>query len=131
MRLTLAIVALLLAAPLVAAQQTVTIPPPDINVNLPPMEVTNEITVMPDSVRLERIAAAVEGIAAILAECGCTQPQGTTYVERGVQGAFMLAAFFIGFQLKGIKDNTDHGKSSDPIQDEPPSEDYGEGSGSH
>ncbi len=130
MRLTLTLVALLLAAPLVAAaQQSVVIPDVEITVNGDTIVINVEV--MSDSVRLARIATAVESIAVILAECGCTQPQGTTYVERGVQGAFMLAAFFIGFQLKGIKDNTDHGKSSDPIQDEPPSEDYGEGSGSH
>jgi hypothetical protein len=117
--------ALLIAPPLVAAQQTVVVPDVVVEVGPTPITIENTIEVMSDEERLDRIAAAVEGIAAILAECGCTQPSGPTYVERGVQGALVLAAFFIGFQLKGIKDNTAD-KSSDPVQDDPPSEDYPE-----
>lgn len=121
--------ALLLASPLVAAQQTVTIPPPDINVNLPPMEITNEITVVSDEERLERIAVAIEGLAQAIAECGCSgQPSAPGYVRIG-QGALVIAAFFIGFQLKGIKNNTAD-KPSDSVLDtsnDPPSEGYPEG----
>jgi hypothetical protein len=117
------LVLLLLAAPL-GAQQNVTIPPPDINVNLPPMEITNEITVISDEERLERIAVAIEGLAQAIAECGCVeQPSAPGYVRIG-QGALVLAAFFIGFQLKGIKNNTAD-KPSDPVSvNDPPSEDY-------
>ncbi len=109
-----------------------TIPPPDINVNLPPMEVTNNITVMSDSVRLARIADAVEALAQAIAECGCTQPTGTSTVVRIGQGALVLAAFFIGFQVKRVADGYhDSGDpKTDPVSD-PQQEDYGEGDGSH
>ena len=115
MRLSLTVAALLLAAPLVG-QQTVVVPDVQITNEHP---ITNEITVevMSDSVRLERIAAAVEDIAALLAECGCGEQPTTSTVLRIGQGALVLAAFFIGFQVKRVADYNDHSKSEDPVSD--------------
>ncbi len=123
MRLSLAVAAILLAAPLVG-QQTVVVPDVQITNEHP---ITNEITieVMSDSVRLERIAAAVEDIAAILAECGCAEQSSTSTVVRIGQGALVLAAFFIGFQVKRVADYNDHSKHEEPSSDEP-SEGYPE-----
>ncbi len=117
--------ALLIAPPLVAAQQTVVVPDVVVEVEPTPITIENTIEVMSDEERLDRIAAAVEGIAAILAECGCTQPQGTSNVVRIGQGALVLTALFIGFQLKGNKDNTAD-KSSHPVSSDDSSEDYPE-----
>ena len=121
----LALVLLFLAAP-VAAQQTVVVPDVEITNEHP---ITNEINVevMSDSVRLERIAAAVEEIAVILAECGCAEQPTTSNVVRIGQGALVLAAFFIGFQVKRVADGYDSDKPSngEPSSDEP-SEGYPE-----
>ncbi len=103
--LTLALVAILLAAPL-AAQQTQTTLVPNVDVTVNGDTIVINVEVMSDSTRLARIADAMEGIAAILEDCGCTQPQGTHPVVRIGQGALVIAAFFIGFQVKGIKENT-------------------------
>ncbi len=116
--------ALLLASPLVAQQTSQTIVP-DVEITVNGDTIVVNVEVMSDSTRLARIADAMEGIAAILEECGCTQPQGTNNLVRIGQGALVLAAFFIGFQLKGIKDNT-ASKSDDPPSSDTPSEDYPE-----
>ncbi len=119
--------ALLLAAPLVGQTSTTTlVAPVEITVNGDTIVVN--VDVMSDSVRLERIAAAVESIAEAIAECGCTEQPTTHPIIRVGQGALVLAAFFIGFQVKRVADRYD-GKHDDPVldtQDDPPSEDYPE-----
>ena len=117
------LLALLVLAIPIQAQQTVVVPDVIIENEHP---ITNEITieVMSDEERLDRIAIAIEGIAVILAECGCAEPQTTSNVVRIGQGALVIAAFFIGFQLKGIKDNT---SSDEPSSDDTSSDnDYPE-----
>ena len=94
---------LLLAAPL-SAQQTVVVPDVLVEVEPTPLTIQNTVEVMPDSIRLDRIADALEGIAEAIAECGCMD-QGTSRVVRLGQGALVLAAFWIGWQLKRIADN--------------------------
>ena len=117
--------ALLLASPLVAQQTSQTIVP-DVEITVNGDTIVVNVEVMSDSVRLARIADATERIAEILAECECGQQPTTHPVVRIGQGALVLAAFFIGFQAKGIKDAI-NGKDSDPVQsDDPPSEDYPE-----
>lgn len=115
------LILLFLAVPL-SAQQTIVVP--DVNVVVEPTPITNEINVevMSDSVRLDRIADALEGIAEAIAECGC-EDQGTSTVVRVGQGALVLAAFFIGYQLKRIADSKDghsqpeDSSSSDEVYD--------------
>ena len=96
-------------APL-SAQQTVEIPVPDVNVNLPPMQVTNEITVevMSDSVADARIAEAMESIAGEIAAQGCDQCAGTSGVVRVGQGALVLMLGYVAYQLKRIADRPHH-----------------------
>lgn len=119
------VAALLLAAPL-AAQQTSTTVVPDVEITVNGDTIVVNVEVMSDSVRLARIADALEGIAVALEECGCAQPQGTSTVVRIGQGALVLAAFFIGFQLKGIKDEIGGKSYGDDSSDDTSSDDYPE-----
>ena len=58
-------VGLLLAAPL-AAQQTVVVP--DVNVNVPPAQVVNNITVMSDSTQLANLTANLVALRLLIAQ---------------------------------------------------------------
>ncbi|KKN88054.1 hypothetical protein LCGC14_0251260 [marine sediment metagenome] len=97
------IAALLLAAPL-AAQQTQTTVVPDVEVTVNGDTIVVNVEVLSDSVRLARIAEAVEAIAAAVAECGCQQPAGSSTVVRVGQGLLVVAAFLGVLQLKRIAD---------------------------
>ena len=114
----LAYVGLLLLALPLGAQQTSQTIVPDVEITVNGDTIVVNVEVMSDSVRLARIAIAVESIAEALAECGCMEQPTTSNVVRIGQGALVLAAFFIGLQLKGIKDNTAE-KNSDPVSDTP------------
>ena len=93
---------LLLAAPL-SAQQTVTIPPPDINVNLPPLEITNEITVMTDSAMIANLNRNLEALRLEIAAQECNTC-GSSNVVRAGQGVLVLIAAFMAWQVKKIAD---------------------------
>ena len=114
--------ALLLASPLVG-QQTQTTVVPDVEITVNGDTIVVNVEVMSDSTRLARIADATERIAEILAECGCAEQPTTSAVVRIGQGALVLAAFFIGFQVKRVADGYE---SDNPSSDDPPSEDYPE-----
>jgi len=96
---------LLLAAPL-AAQQIVEIPPPDINVNLPPLEITNQINVMSDSAMIanlnRNLVALREQIAA--------RATGTNTTTKIAVAVLIPVLVWIALELRGIKnrDNPDH-----------------------
>ena len=96
------ICALLVASPL-AAQQTVTIPPPDINVNLPPFEITNEITVMTDSAMIANLNRNLEALRLEIAAQECNTCGTPTEVRVG-QGVLVLSAAFRAWQVKKIAD---------------------------
>lgn len=96
------LVLLLLAAPL-SAQQQVTIPPPDINVNLPPLEITNNITVMSDSAMIANLNRNLEALRLEIAAQECNTC-GTPGVVRVGQGALVLIAAFMAWQVKKIAD---------------------------
>ncbi len=126
MRNYVVIAALLFAAPLAAQlPETITIEPAQVTVEnyLDSIALTVEWPGPDDAqvAREEAAVAAMERIAAILEECGCVDQGSTSTVVRVGQGALVLAAFFIGFQLKGIKDNT-AGKH-DPVSDDSSSDD--------
>ena len=106
-----ALALLLLAAMPVAAQQTSQTIVPDVEITVNGDTIVVNVEVMSDSVRLARIADAVEGLAAAIAECGCMEQPTTHPVVRIGQGALVLAAFFIGFQVKRLADGH---TSSDP-----------------
>lgn len=117
-------VLLLFAVPLSAQQtQTTVVPDVEITVEVGPTPFEITVEVMPDSVRLARIADAMESLAQAIAECRCVD-SGPSTVNVVANAGLMLAAFFIAWQLKGIKDK-EH-----PEHPEPPEEtkkpDYGE-----
>ena len=100
------LVLLLLAAPL-SAQEPQTVVVPNVEITVPVPEVFNEVNIevpMSDSIRDARIADALESIAAAIEAQGCDTCGGTSNVVRIGQGALVLAAFFIGWQLKRIAD---------------------------
>ena len=102
MRNYVVIMSLLCAAPL-SAQQQVTIPPPDINVNLPPLEITNNITVMSDSAMIANLNRNLEALRLEIAAQECNTC-GSSNVVRAGQGALVLIAAFMAWQVKKIAD---------------------------
>lgn len=118
---------LLLAVPL-SAQQQVTIPPPDINVNLPPLEITNEITVMTDSAMIANLNRNLEALRLEIAAQECNTCGTSTEVRVG-QGVLVLIAAFMAWQVKKIADkppNVDnHGDVTVPVTVESGKHDHG------
>jgi len=98
-------VGLLLAAPLAAQDPvgTIRVESPAVTVEGDSIFITNEITVMPDSVRLARIAVALEDIGLQIAEQECNTCGGSNLVRVG-QGALVLIAAFMAWQVKKIAD---------------------------
>jgi hypothetical protein len=121
-----ALALLLLAVPL-SAQQTQTTVVPDVEITVNGDTIVVNVEVMSDSVRLARIADAVEALAAAIAECGCGEQPTTHPVVRIGQGALVLAAFFIGFQVKRVADGYSDSDPSDSNGDsDPKTDDYPE-----
>jgi len=116
---------LLIAAPLAAQQSTTTLTP-DINVNLPPMEITNEITVMSDEERLERIAVALENLALAIAnqECNTCGAGASTTAKIGL-GVAVPLLLWIAISLNKSANRTDVHEVNIPPR-EPKKEKYGE-----
>ena len=87
------ITALLLAAPL-SAQQTSTTIVPDVNVNLPPLQITNEITLMTDSAMIANLAENNRLLREMLLaerECDtCGGASTTAQFALGVVGPLLL-----------------------------------------
>ncbi len=116
---------LLILVGLVVAPLSAQDPVGTIRVEAPAVEITNEhpitneiTVVLSDSIMDARIAAALEDIAAAIEAQGCDQCGGTSRLVRAGQGALVLAALFIGWQLKRIADkpngdtNVDAGDTS-------------------
>ena len=117
--LTLA-AALLLAAPL-AAQQTSTttlVAPVEITVNGDTIVVNVEV--MSDSVRLARIADAMEALAAAIEECACGEPPGTStlVVRYGVPAVAIIFGILGLRQLSRIADGLDKDHHPEPEETE-------------
>ncbi len=93
---------LLLAAPL-SAQQTVVYPDVQIEntVNVEPTPI--EITVMSDSVMLANLNRNLEALREQIAEQECNTCGGSDVVRIG-QGALVLIAAFMAWQVKKIAD---------------------------
>lgn len=120
-----ALALLLLAVPLSGQQTSVTVVP-DVQVTVNGDTIVVNVEVMSDSVRLSRIAEAVEGLARAITECGCGEQPTTSTVVRIGQGALVLAAFFIGFQVKRVADGyapSDSNGDSDPSTSDYPESD--------
>ena len=96
------LILLLLAAPLSAQVEQRTLVP-DVNVNLPPLEITNEITVMSDSAMIANLNRNLEALRVEIAAQECNTCGGSTVVRIG-QGALVLIAAFMAWQVKKIAD---------------------------
>lgn len=116
------LIMLLLAAPL-SAQQTQTTVVPDVEITVNGDTIVVNVEVMSDSVRLARIADAMESLAEAIAECGCMEQQGqTSTVVRVGQGAGILLLSILGLrQLGRIADGLN--KEHTPHPEEPESDD--------
>jgi len=96
--------ALLVASPLAAQDpQTVVVPNVENTINLPPLEVTNEITVMSDSAMIANLNRNLEALRLEIAAQECNTCGGSTVVRIG-QGALVLIAAFMAWQVKKIAD---------------------------
>ena len=100
------ICALLVASPL-AAQQTVTIPPPDIIVNLPPLEITNEIRVMSDSAMIANLNRNLEALREQIAERECNTCGGANTTTKVAVAVLIPVLIWIAWELRGIKNNSE------------------------
>ena len=96
------LILLLLAAPL-SAQQTVVVPDVENTINLPPLEITNEITVMTDSAMIANLNRNLEALRLEIAAQECNTCGGSDLVRVG-QGALVLIAAFMAWQVKKIAD---------------------------
>jgi len=96
--------ALLVASPLAAQDpQTVVVPNVENTINLPPLEVTNEITVMSDSAMIANLNRNLEALRLEIAAQECNTCGGSTVVRIG-QGALVIIAAFMAWQVKKIAD---------------------------
>jgi len=83
--------------------QTVVVPNVENTINLPPLEVTNEITVMSDSAMIANLNRNLEALRLEIASQECNTCGGSTVVRIG-QGALVLIAAFMAWQVKKIAD---------------------------
>ncbi len=96
--------ALLVASPLAAQDpQTVVVPNVENTINLPPLEITNEITVMSDSAMIANLNRNLEALRLEIAAQECNTCGGSDLVRVG-QGALVLIAAFMAWQVKKIAD---------------------------
>ena len=88
-----------------SAQEPITIPQiaPEVNVNLPPLEITNEITVMSDSAMIANLNRNLEALRLQIAAQECNTCGGSDLVRAG-QGVLVLIAAFMAWQVKKIAD---------------------------
>jgi hypothetical protein len=90
-----------------AGQDPIVIPqvPPVVEntINLPPLEITNEITVMSDSAMIANLNANLVGLRQEIAERECNTCGGSNLVRVG-QGALVIIAAFMAWQVKRIAD---------------------------
>ena len=119
----LSIASLLIVAAPLSAQNVQTTLVPDVVVNGDTIVVN--VDVMPDTLRDRLIAEAIQSLTAQLAEQGCDQCGGTSTVVQVSQAALVVAAFFIGWQLKKL--NTNIEEIADNIPSHEHDDDYGEG----
>ncbi len=99
------LILLLLAAPLSAQDpQTVVVPNVENTINLPPLEVFNEITVMTDSAMIANFNANMVAFRLYLEQERECNTCGSSNVVRAGQGVLVLIAAFMAWQVKKIAD---------------------------
>ncbi len=123
------LVLLLLAAPL-SAQQTQTTLVPDVNVNLPPMEITNEITVMSDSAMIANLNRNLEALRVEIAAQECNTCGGANTTTKVAVAVLIPVLVWIAWELRGIKNNS-AGVPGEPGRDGVDGEDGEDGHHDH
>ncbi len=83
--------------------QTVVVPNVENTINLPPLEIFNEITVMSDSAMIANLNRNLEALRLQIAAQECNTCGGSDLVRVG-QGALVLIAAFMAWQVKKIAD---------------------------
>jgi hypothetical protein len=88
-----------------SAQDPIVIPqaPIENTINLPPLQITNEITVMTDSAMIANLNRNLEALRIEIAAQECNACGGSNLVRAG-QGALVLIAAFMAWQVKKIAD---------------------------
>jgi hypothetical protein len=88
-----------------AGQDPIVIPqaPIENTINLPPLQITNEITVMSDSAMIANLNRNLEALRLEIAAQECNTCGGSNLVRAG-QGALVLIAAFMAWQVKKIAD---------------------------
>jgi hypothetical protein len=99
------IAALLLAAPLSAQVEQRTLVP-DVNVNLPPLEITNEITVMSDSAMIANLNRNLEALRVEIASQECNTCGGANTTTKIAVAVLIPVLVWIAWELRGIKNNS-------------------------
>ncbi len=97
---------LLLAAPL-SAQQTVVVPDVNVQVEPTPITIENNVEVLTDSIMQLRIAEAIEGIRAELASDECNTCGGASTTMKIGVGVLIPVLVWIALELRGIKNKDD------------------------
>lgn len=95
--------ALLVASPL-AAQQTVVVP--DVTINLPPLEITNEITVMTDSAMIANLTRNLEALRVQIAERECNACEGANTTTKIAVAVLLPVLVWIAWEIRGIRKNS-------------------------
>ena len=96
---------LLLAVPLSAQVEQRTLVP-DVNVNLPPLEITNEITVMSDSAMIANLNRNLEALRVEIAAQECNTCGGANTTTKVAVAVLIPVLVWIAWELRGIKNNS-------------------------
>lgn len=105
----IALVLLLLATPLAAQiPETITLEPATVNVQVEPTPFVNEITIMSDSVRLDRIAVALENLATIVENQECNTCGGASTTTKLGLGVMVPLLTWIAISLSKSANKDDN-----------------------
>jgi len=101
------LLALLLIAVPLGAQQTVVVPDVNVQVEPTPITIENNVEVLTDSVMQLRIAEAIEGIRAELEADECNTCGGASTTNKIAVGVVIPVLIWIALELRGIKNKED------------------------
>ena len=120
---------LLLAVPL-SAQQTVVVPDVENVINLPALEITNEITVMSDSAMIANLNRNLEALRVEIAAQECNTCGGANTTTKIAVAVLIPVLVWIAWELRGIKNNS-AGVPGEPGKDGVDGEDGEDGHHDH
>ena len=101
----LLVTGVLWVSPLVA-QQTVVVPDVENVINLPPLEITNEITVMSDSAMIANLNRNLEALRVEIAAQECNTCGGANTTTKVAVAVLIPVLVWIAWELRGIKNNS-------------------------